>query len=91
MRNDVEWRLTLGALLRAALDDAPANVHDVTAWTGRHRPLIEGALQRAPTDFDVEFVYHFLSDADIRVKDLKFRDFQVGQMRDLIGELIQHD
>lgn len=41
----------------------------------------------APDNFDPEFVYHFLSDVDIRLKDAKFRAFQESEMRNFICEL----
>ena len=78
----------LGELLRELADSQPENQTSLAIWSARARE-VEDFLKsiRGLSDAVPHFVWHFLSDADIRVRDLGYRRAQLAELEPILDAL----
>lgn len=62
---------------------------DLAAWNTRAGKLLEKLHTGSQSVYDAlpHFIEHYLADADIRLKDGRYRDQQQEQIKKVIGEL----
>jgi hypothetical protein len=78
-----------GRLLRALAESSPSERDGSSAWYAQAREFQLFIVQQAvPVP---HFVYHYLSDADIRVRSESYRSMQQAQVLDVIRQLENGD
>ena len=78
-----------GRMLRELAESTPEDARDVPAWYERTREF-EAVLRSdggALSDAIPHFVWHYLADADIRVRDLAYRADQQATILEIIVAL----
>jgi hypothetical protein len=77
-----------GRMLRALAESTPESAHQLPAWYERAREF-ETVLNSDGTLVDAipRFVWHYLADADIRVRDLAYRGDQQATILEIVNSL----
>ncbi len=84
---EVSERHRLGKQLRDLLDSPVHTKTELDAWYQRARNL-EVWLTSHDVGSDIpELLWHYLADADIRLKDSEYAEGQESQIRKLVAEL----
>ncbi len=87
MVNEESEKQRLGKRLRDLLETPVRDKAELEAWYQRARTL-EAWLKSHEIGSDVpEILWHYLADADIRLKDIEYGRLQESQMLTLVTEL----
>jgi hypothetical protein len=84
----IDSALQLIDLLTRALNDVPRSKDEVRSWYDTYPKRIEAVISRCYSlQIDFEPIFHFLADADIRHKDLRYADIQRAEVFKVINAL----
>ena len=75
---------SLGALLVELASSEPTSRVDLRAWTTRSEEALKLVSQLSSLGVAVpELVHHYLSDADIRLKDRRYAEMQMPRVKEV--------
>ena len=74
----------LGEALAVLCDSAPSSKEELKKWYDDAQKLIDEKI-KALNNHMPHFLWHYLSDADIRMKDEKYAEFRMGESTFFFG------
>ena len=84
MESRAEQIKNLGEGLAALSAFVPSSEYELNQWYDQAQQLIDGPLKVIGVP---HFLWHYLSDADIRMKDEEYAEMQNGRVRILLQHL----
>lgn len=86
INKDTEIMKALAVKLRQLLDREPELIKDITSWYAAAETF-RSELTTEDIDLMPHFVFHYLDDADIRIKEKSYKEQQEKEIEGIIKAL----